>query len=77
MLLMRNKFAIITLAGLLLTIALLATGCGLFDQPGKTAEEVHREHLRMLQINQQEMMQDIDRTLYTDQSSRLTDKKIP
>jgi Tfp pilus assembly protein PilN len=77
MLLMRNKFAIITLAGLLLTIALLATGCGLFDQPGKTAAEVNREHLRELQINQQQMMRDIDRTLDLDQPSTLTDNKIP
>jgi hypothetical protein len=74
---MRNNFAKITLVGLLLTIALLLTGCGLFDQPGKTAGEVHREHLRMLRINQQEMMQDIDRTLGVDQPSKLTDKKIP
>ena len=74
---MRNNFAKITLVGLLLTIALLLTGCGLFNQPGKTAEEVHREHLRMLRINQQEMMRDIDRTLGVDQPSTLTDKTIP
>ncbi|MGA2172156.1 MAG: hypothetical protein ABSG82_03970 [Sedimentisphaerales bacterium] len=74
---MRNNFAKITLAGLLLTIALLLTGCGLFDQPGKTAEEVNREHLRALQINQQQMMRDIDRTLGVDQPSKLTDTRIP
>jgi hypothetical protein len=74
---MRNNIAIITLVGLLLTIALLATGCGLFNHPGKTAAEVNREHLRMLQINQQEMMRDIDQTLYLDQPSKLTDKKMP
>jgi outer membrane lipopolysaccharide assembly protein LptE/RlpB len=74
---MRNNLAMITLVGLLLTIALLLTGCGFFNQPGKTAEEVHREHLRMLRINQQEMMRDIDRTLGVDQPSKLTDKKIP
>jgi hypothetical protein len=74
---MRNNFAKITLVGLLLTIALLLTGCGLFDHPGKTAEEVHREHLRTLRINQQEMMSDIDKTLGVDQPSRLTDRRIP
>jgi hypothetical protein len=74
---MRNNFAIIALAGLLLTIALLVTGCGLFYHPGKTAAEVNREHLRMLQINQQEMMRDIDRTFDLDQPSKLTDKKMP
>jgi hypothetical protein len=74
---MRNRFVMITLAGLLLAITLLVTGCGLFDQPGKTAAEAHREHLRALRVNQQEMMQDIDRTLGVDQPSWLTDKRIP
>jgi hypothetical protein len=74
---MRNKVAVSLLAVLLLSLAVLSTGCGLFDQPGKTAEEVNREHVRMLQINQQQMMRDIDRTLGTDKPSTLTDKRLP
>jgi hypothetical protein len=74
---MRNKVAVSLLAVVLLSLAALLTGCGLFDQPGKTADEVNREHVRMLQINQQQMMRDIDRTLGTDQPSKLTDKRLP
>ena len=74
---MRNKVAVGLLAVVLLSLAVLLTGCGLFDQPGKTAAEVNREHVRMLQINQQEMMADIDRTLGTDKPSKLTDKRLP
>jgi outer membrane biogenesis lipoprotein LolB len=74
---MRKTIAMTMLVVLLLTIALLLTGCGLFAQPGKTAAEVHREHLRTLRVNQQQMMQDIDRTLGVDQPSKLTDKKMP
>ena len=74
---MRNKVAVSLLAVLLLSLAVLLTGCGLFDQPGKTAAEVNREHARMLRVNQQQMMADIDRTLGTDKPSTLTDKRLP
>jgi len=74
---MRNNIAVVLLVSLLMTLVVLLTGCGLFDQPGKTAAEVHREHLRTLQINQQQMMQDIDRSLDMDQPSKLSDKRIP
>ena len=74
---MRNKITVGLLAVVLLLLAALLTGCGLFDQPGKTAEEVNREHIRMLQINQQQMMADIDRTLGTDRPSKLTEQQLP
>ena len=74
---MRNKVAVSLLALELLSLAVLLTGCGLFVQPGKTAEQVNREHIRTLQINQQQMMRDIDRTLDMDQPSKLTDKRLP
>jgi hypothetical protein len=74
---MRHNFAVGLLVVLLLGLALLLTGCGLFNQPGKTPAEVHRDHLRTLRVNQQEMMSDIDKTLGVDQPSKLTDKKLP
>jgi hypothetical protein len=74
---MRHSFAVSLLFVLLLALALLLTGCGLFAHPGQTAAEVHRDHLRTLRVNQQEMMSDIDRTLGVDQPSKLNDKKIP
>jgi outer membrane lipopolysaccharide assembly protein LptE/RlpB len=74
---MRHNFAVSLLVVLLLASALLLTGCGFFNQPGKTPAEVHRDQLRTLRVNQQEMMSDIDRTLGVDQPSKLTDKKLP
>jgi len=74
---MRNKIAVSLLVIVLLALVVLSTGCCLFDQEGKTAAEVNREHIRTLQIDQQQMMRDIDRSLDLDQPSRLTDLRIP
>jgi hypothetical protein len=74
---MRSKVIVSLLAVVLLSQAVLLTGCGFFDQPGKTAAEVNREHVQMLRVNQQQLMADIDRTLDLDQPSKLTDKHMP
>ena len=74
---MRNKVAVILLVVLLLSLVVLSTGCGLFNQPGKTPAEVNRDHARTLRVNQQEMMADIDRTLGVDKPSKLTDRHLP
>ena len=62
---MKNRIVVGLLGVVLLTLATMSTGCGLFDQQGKTADEVNRDHMRMLRINQQQMMKDIDRTLHS------------
>jgi hypothetical protein len=74
---MKNRIVVSLLGVALFALATMSTGCGLFDQQGKTADEVHRDHLRMLRVNQQEMMRDIDRTLLVDKPSGLTEKKLP
>jgi hypothetical protein len=74
---MRNKVAVILLVVLLLSLVVFSTGCGLFNQPGKTPAEINRDHARMLRINQQELMADIDRTMLWDKPSKLTDKRLP
>jgi len=51
-------------------------GCS-SSQPGETAAEGNRRHQRMVRINQQEMMADIDKALLLDKPSKLTDKRIP
>jgi len=55
----------------------LLYGCSSYEQPGETAAEGSRRHERVLRINQQEMMKDIDRSLLLDQPSKLTDLRIP
>jgi hypothetical protein len=74
---MRNRITVSLLVVLLLSLVVLSTGCGLFNEPGKTPAEVNRDHIRTLRINQQEMMADIDRTLDLDKPSKLTDKRLP
>ncbi len=56
---------------------LLPAGCSSYEQPGETAGEGRRRHLRNARINQQELMADLDRSVQADKPSRLTDKRIP
>ena len=51
------------------------TGCS--SQLGESRAEVARRHNRAVQINRQELMDDIDKSLLLDQPSKLTDKRIP
>jgi hypothetical protein len=55
------------------------SGCSssFWQQPGETVAEGHRRHLRMLRINQQQLVEDVDHVLLLDRPSRLTDKRIP
>ena len=64
------------LAVVLGVLVFLPYGCN-SGQPGETAAEGRRRHERVARINQQEMMQDIDKALMLDRPSRLTDKRIP
>jgi len=66
----------VILAVLLSVLVFLPYGCS-FQQPGETFAEGQRRHKRVLRINNQEMMEDIDKVLMLDRPSRLTDKRIP
>jgi len=46
-------------------------------QPGETVAEGHRRHIRNLEVNNQELMQDVDRAILFDEPSKLTDKRLP
>jgi hypothetical protein len=74
---MRNKVAVVLLVVMLLSLVVLSTGCGLFNQPGKTPAEVNIDHARALRVNQQELMADIDRAMLWDKPSKLTNKRLP
>jgi len=56
---------------------LLPGGCSSYEQPGETAAEGRRRHLRNARINQGEMMADLDKFMLSDKPSKLTDKRIP
>ena len=57
-------------------LGMMLSGCT-FNHPGETAREVNRKHDRVLRLNSQMMMSDIDRVLKLDRPSHLTDKRIP
>lgn len=73
----RIALCLFTLTVILCGLILLLDGCRCCDQPGETTAEGRRRHERVLRINQQEMMTDIDRTLLLDRPSKLTDMRIP
>ena len=66
----------VVLAVILCTLFFLPCGCA-WDQTGETTGEGSRRHKRVLRINRQEMLADIDRALLLDEPSKLTDKRIP
>ncbi len=72
-----KRTSFLLLAVLLCILVFWLGGCSFFEQPGETAAEGHRRHLRNLSINQQNLMSDIDRALLMDKPSKLSDKRIP
>lgn len=51
--------------------------CGCGAQLGETRAEGSRRHKRVLRVNSQQLMADIDKALLLDKPSKLTDKRIP
>jgi hypothetical protein len=70
------RWCLSTFALGLYSCALLLAGCAT-RQPGETAAEVGRRHDRVLRLNTEMMMADIDRFLLLDRPSILTDKRVP
>ena len=70
------SICIVVLTAILCASIFLSWGCS-SEQLGETAAEGRRRHERILRINQQELMGDIDRALLFDEPSKLTDKRIP
>ena len=66
----------VILSIILWALVFVAFGCGSW-QSGETVAEGRRRHKRVLSINRQEMMADIDKVMLLDKPSKLTDKRIP
>ena len=56
--------------------ALVWSLCGC-THPGETVAETNRRHLRVLGVNQESMLKDIDAVLLLDEPSHLTDRRVP
>jgi len=65
-----------TLAAAAYISVLLLAGCSL-RHPGETRAEVDRRHQRVLRLNNELLLSDLDRTLMLDKPSKLTDRRIP
>jgi len=65
-----------TLATAVYVSVLLLAGCTL-RHPGETRAEVDRRHVRVLRLNNETMLSDLDKVLLLDRPSKLTDKRIP
>jgi hypothetical protein len=74
---MRNAFVLVTLGVILCALVCWLGGCGSKEQLGETEAEGSRRHQRVLHVNKEEMMGDIDRAMLLDTPSRATDKRIP
>ena len=73
---MKNVLVSIIVAMILCALMLSIAGCS-FHQEGETAAEGHRRHLRKLSIESQQMAEDIDAVLMTDQPSKLGELRHP
>ena len=62
---------------ILFALFLVPLGCRSYDQMGETTAEGHRRHKRVLRLNNNEMMDDLDTFMLLDRPSKLTDKRIP
>ena len=67
----------VILVVILWVLVFLPGGCKSYEQPGETAAEGQRRHLRNARLNQQEVMADMDKVMLFDKPSKLTDKRIP
>ena len=51
--------------------------CGCAAYPGETAAEANRRRKRVVRVNSQAMLADVDTVLMLDRPSHLTDKRLP
>ena len=56
--------------------ALVWSLCGC-THPGESTAETDRRHLRVLEVNQEAMLKDVDAVLLLDRPSHLTDRRVP
>jgi hypothetical protein len=62
---------------ILCALFLVPLGCRSYEQMGETAAEGRRRHERVQRINNQQLMEDLDKFMLYDRPSKLTDMRIP
>jgi len=71
---MKKVYVLVVLAIVLCSISVWLSGC---TQPGETAAEGRRRHIRNSRINRELLAEDVDSAFLFDQPSKLSDKRIP
>ena len=71
---MMKNATVLAFIVILFSLVLFLSGC---TQPGETAAEGHRRHLRNLRINQQNLNHDLDRFFLFHEPSQLSEYRIP
>lgn len=66
----------VILAVILCALVFLPCGCST-QQMGETTAEGQRRHQRNFRINQQELMDDIDKAVLLEEPSGLTEQRLP
>jgi hypothetical protein len=74
---LKNRAFVCSFVIIMSCLSILFCGCTSYEQPGESAAEGRIRHKRVLRVNQQEMMEDINKFLLLDEPSSLTDKRIP
>lgn len=74
---MRKSCVSVILGVALSVLALVLTGCSSYEQPGETEAEGRIRHLRNARIQKQQLMEDVDYLLHTDEPSRLNNNRLP
>lgn len=67
----------IVMAVILTALFLLPCGCSSYEQPGETAAEGRRRHLRNERLNEGELMADVDTVMLYDKPSKLSRIRLP
>ena len=74
---MKNIFVLMISCILLCDVLFTLVGCSRdYAQPGETAAEGHRRHLRNLSVNHQNMMRDLDVFWLSDKPDQATKFKV-
>jgi hypothetical protein len=70
------SLCIVTLTAAACVVVSLLAGCS-WRHPGETRAEIDRRHQRVLRLNSEMLLSDLDKVLLLDRPSRLTDKRLP
>lgn len=67
----------LALAFILGVLVMSSGGCKSWATPGETAAEASRRHKRILRVNSQDMLSDIEMVFMMDRPSHLSDQRLP